>query len=97
MRSGATHLTKKKAEPESRGQYLDLSAAAAALSRVEAEEAVEEVNELEEPVWSVVSFDECEAGGLTYAQAVKLLDELDANHIPGLCIITDEAARRLKS
>lgn len=97
MRSGISHLNKKKIDPKAQGHYLDLSAAAAALSQAEAEESVDEACELGEPVWSVVSFDECEAGGLTYAQAVKLMTELDANGIPGLCIITDEAAGRLKS
>jgi hypothetical protein len=51
--------------------------------------------ELDEPCWAVVSFDEAEAGGLTYRQAAKLLDELELNGISGLCIVTDEAAKRL--
>ena len=49
--------------------------------------------DLADPQWSVVSFDEVEAGGLTYSQAVILVSELDASGIPGLCIITDNAAR----
>jgi hypothetical protein len=52
-------------------------------------------NELREPLWSVVSFDKCEAGGLTYTEAEQKLSELDAQKISGLCIITDEAAARI--
>lgn len=48
--------------------------------------------ELDEPSWSVVSFDKCEANGLTYAQAAVLMAELDFHGVAGLCIVTDEAA-----
>lgn len=54
-------------------------------------------SELEEPRWSVVSFDGLAAAGLTYAQAVKMMAELDAEKIAGLCIVTDGAAANLKS
>lgn len=53
-------------------------------------------SELEEPCWSVVSFEGLAAAGLTYAQAVKMMAELDAEKIAGLCIVTDAAARNLK-
>jgi len=55
------------------------------------------VSELELPRWSVVSFDKCEASGLTYDAAVKLMVEKEAARVYGLCIITDEAAGRLES
>lgn len=55
------------------------------------------LSELELPLWSVVSFDACEASGLTYAAAVKLLGEKEAAGVYGLCILTDEAAGRLRS
>ena len=45
--------------------------------------------------WSLVSFDKCEASGLTYPEAAQRLAELDAHRIAGLCIVTDEAAARL--
>ena len=45
--------------------------------------------------WSVVSFDKCEASGLTYPEAAQRLAELDAKRVAGLCILTDEAAARL--
>jgi hypothetical protein len=54
-------------------------------------------SELEEPRWSVVSFDGLAAAGLTYAQAVRAMAELDAEKIAGLCIVTNEAAANLKS
>ena len=35
-------------------------------------------DELREAVWSVISFDKCEASNLTYAEAEKKLGELEA-------------------
>lgn len=52
-------------------------------------------NELDQPIWSLVSFDRCEASGLTYAAAFEKLAQLDRDKIAGLCIVTDEAAARL--
>lgn len=52
--------------------------------------------ELSVGMWSVVSFDKVEASGLTYVQASEMLAELQASKTPGLCIITDSAAKRLK-
>jgi len=46
--------------------------------------------------WSVVSFDVCEASGLTYDAAAKLMAEKDAAGVYGLCIVTDEAAERMR-
>jgi hypothetical protein len=53
-------------------------------------------SELDLPQWSVVSFDACEASALTYAEAVKLLTEKEAGGVYGLCIVTDDAARRIR-
>jgi len=88
MRSGFGHL-RKRVSQEVPG------------NNIEAEETSIKDNggtrdlacDLADPQWSVVSFDEVEAGGLTYFQAVNLVSELDASGIPGLCIITDNAAR----
>ena len=52
-------------------------------------------DELSEPRWSVVSFDNCEASNLTYEQAARKLSELAAQKVSGLCIVTDEAAARI--
>jgi hypothetical protein len=54
------------------------------------------LSELDRPQWSVVSFDRHEADALTYRQAAEKLSELDARGISGLCIVTDEAALRIK-
>ncbi|HVE60122.1 MAG TPA: hypothetical protein VNB22_25125 [Pyrinomonadaceae bacterium] len=51
--------------------------------------------ELREAVWSVVSFDKCEASNLTYAEAEQKLTELEAQKVSGLCIVTDETAARI--
>jgi hypothetical protein len=55
----------------------------------------ETASELDMPIWSVVSFERCEASGLTYSQAAKKLAELESENVPGLCIITDDAASRV--
>jgi len=47
-------------------------------------------------MWAVVSFDRIEVSRLTYAQAVFVMNELASQGIAGLCILTDEAARRLR-
>ena len=52
-------------------------------------------SELDLRQWSLVSFDVCEASGLTYDQAVALLNEKEAAGVYGLCIVTDEAAGRM--
>ena len=52
-------------------------------------------SELESPQWSVVSFDKCEASGLTYTAAAKMMAELDAADVYGLCIVTDDASERI--
>ena len=57
--------------------------------------AVNGGSELIEPCWSVVSFEKCEASGLTYQEAISKIDELDSSRIPGLCIVTDETAAKI--
>lgn len=92
MRSSILHLS-RKTEPKVKNNVFDL--------RVIGDPALDEVlpgeleSELEKPIWSVVSFDQQQAGGLTYKQAIVLLSELDAYDISGLCIVTDEAALRI--
>ena len=54
-------------------------------------------SELDTPLWSVVSFDKCEASGLTYHAAAALMAEKEAAGVYGLCIVTDEAASRIKA
>lgn len=54
-------------------------------------------SELSSGRWSVVSFDKCQASGLTHAGAVQRIAELNARRIAGLCIVTDEAAARISA
>ncbi|MFZ1700173.1 MAG: hypothetical protein WBO10_09960 [Pyrinomonadaceae bacterium] len=93
MRSGISHL-RKKIDASGQEIYVELASVGAALSRDE-ERIAAPACDLDEPLWSVVSFDQREAGGLTYAQAVHLMSELDAHNITGLCIITDTAAAKM--
>lgn len=52
-------------------------------------------SELDEPNWSVITFEKLAAEGLTYDQAVEHLRKLEAEKVSGLCIVTDEAAKRI--
>ena len=52
-------------------------------------------SELDEPIWAVVSFEKAEAMNLTYDDATTKLAELDRQGIPGLCIVTNQAALNL--
>lgn len=49
-------------------------------------------SELDEPRWSVISFEKLEKGGMTYREAIDNMSELYAAGVFGLCIVTDEAA-----
>lgn len=55
----------------------------------------EATSELGEPRWSVVSFESCAASNLTYEEAAGKLKKLNTKKIAGLCIVTDEAAKRI--
>jgi hypothetical protein len=55
------------------------------------------MSELREQRWSVVSERGCEASGVNYEEAAGLVGRLRADKVHGLCIISDEAARRYNS
>ena len=98
MKPGILHF-KKKTDDDARPELdepEDSDAAFAAEHVPDVELPVIE-SELTLPRWSLVSFDKREAGGLTYSQAAKLMSELDAHGIAGLCVVTDQAASRLKN
>ena len=94
MRSGILHL-KKRMENDGHENYFETLTGSL-------DEAIEVLEpravdcELTAPKWSVVSFDKLEAAGLTYAKAAELSDELDARGVTGLCILTNEAASRMR-
>jgi hypothetical protein len=52
------------------------------------------MSELREQRWSVVSERGCEASSVNYETAAGLVVHLRADKVHGLCIISDEAARR---
>ena len=71
--------------------------AAAAPDEETAPPAVEAVpGELNQTIWSVVSFEKCLKDGLTYDEAVRTLEKFKKKKMSGLCIITDEAAARIE-
>jgi hypothetical protein len=93
MRSGLEHL-RKRAESETKDNFFDFRLSLEPdLSWPDP--VIESTSELDEARWSVVSFDQIEAGGLTYRQAAELMSLLDGHGISGLCVITDEAAARM--
>jgi len=98
MRSGLSHL-KKKMGDERHENYFETAAAQDAVIETTVESSLPTAAdcELDEPRWSLVSFEQMQAGGLTYSQAAELMSELDALGITGLCIVTDEAALRIHS
>ena len=60
------------------------------------ENAPENASELSQPRWALISFDSIIAAGLDYDTAAEFLRAKQAEKIAGLCIITDEAAARMK-
>lgn len=54
-------------------------------------------SELDQPIWSVISFERIESSGIDYSAAIKLMSELDARGVSGLCIVTTDAAARIKT
>ncbi|HEY0078855.1 MAG TPA: hypothetical protein VGB73_09440 [Pyrinomonadaceae bacterium] len=55
------------------------------------------MGEMRERVWGVISERGCEAAGVDYAEAARLVRELREARISGLCIVTDVVARQLAS
>lgn len=55
------------------------------------------VSELDQPIWSVISFERVERNDLKYSEAVLTMSGLEARGIPGLCIVTNETAGRIKT
>jgi hypothetical protein len=98
MRPGFLHL-KKKMEDEGPENYFAANAVEDVM--IDPETGIvaplELACELNEARWSVVSFDKMEAAGLSYVEASALMVKLDSYGVTGLCIVTDEAALRMRS
>lgn len=92
MRSGILHLNKRM-ENEGREEFIEN--AAAGLWPVDI--TAPDIGELDQPIWSVISFERREAGGLTYQQATDIIAKLNSDGVPGLCIVTDNAGKKVKS
>jgi hypothetical protein len=92
MKSGIFHLNKKM---ENERRENDFQTVAATQSIDRSRSNLTSDCELEWPRWSVISFEQREAVGLTYDQAVTLISELDSHGVAGLCIVTDDAAARV--
>lgn len=54
------------------------------------------MSELNELRWAVMSERGCEASGLSYDEARRLMRERASERVSGLCIITDKAARHIE-
>src|SRR5258707_15702910 len=93
MKSGILHLNRKM-ENERRENVFEMRPAGDASGEQTLPSAPD--SELDEPRWSVISFDRREAGSLTYIEAATLLSELDARGLTGLCIVTNDAAARMR-
>lgn len=98
MKSGFSHLKNRMEDPLTEN-YIEPSTAPGWPSKAELQQDMPQAIdcELDEPRWSVVSFEKTEGAGLTYNQAVSLLFELDARNVSGLCIVTDPAASNIRS
>lgn len=99
MRSGLPHL-RKKLSPDTQDNFfaerIAKEAFIEALSDFITSDEPEVIAcDIDQATWSVVSFARVEACGLTYAQAAKLIDDLEANDVAGLCLITDSAASKI--
>ena len=96
MRPGVLHLS-KRVETERREDFFDIFAGEDPTGASVDRSAPLILSELDQARWSVVSFDKREAGGMSYNQASALMSDLEQRGIAGLCIVTDEAAERLKN
>jgi hypothetical protein len=55
------------------------------------------MSELGEQRWAVISERGCEAQSLRHEEAAALVRRLKEERLSGLCVVTDEAARRLQT
>lgn len=101
MRSGFAHLRKRRAVAAQNNFFVERIAKEAFIESliefIESHEPEVIGSDIEQPMWSVVSFARVEAGSLTYSQATQLLNNLDAKRVAGLCIVTDAAASQIRN
>lgn len=85
---------KKEKKAEAKSSKKKKKKKAADVKEKEAEKK-QASSQLYERSWSVVNFEACLASGLTYDEAFEKLQSYAKENISGLCIITDEAAKRI--
>lgn len=99
MRSGLPHLRKKLVVGHQNNFFAEKIAKEAFIESltefIESDEPEVVPCDIGQGIWSVVSFDKVEAHGLTYGQAARLSDDLEASGVKGLCIVTDAAASHI--
>lgn len=54
-------------------------------------------SEFSERCWSVVTYESVAVSNLTYSEALDWVRKLDEQKMSGLCIVTDEAAARIRN
>ncbi len=85
-----TSLAKEKMENNEEKELQEMD---------QADELTEEVesftSELDKSCWSVVTYNSVAVSHLTYQEAVQWADDLKKQGVSGLCIVTDEAAKRV--
>ena len=64
---------------------------------VQTQTNAEPSSELDSPIWAVISFERVEATDLDHSAAVRLMAELDSKKVAGLCMVTNDAAGRIKT
>jgi hypothetical protein len=97
MRPGVLQLNRRLAAEKSEDLFDIFSGPPSSTEAAAEPSAPLILSELDQPRWSVVSFERREASELSYRQAAALMKDLDSRGVAGLCIITDEAADRIKS
>ena len=75
----------------------DMAGVMTVAEQVRSEERGLAGSELDEPIWSVISFERVEATSLGYEEAARLMSELEERGVPGLCVVTNESASRIKA
>lgn len=63
------------------------------------EERIEETggSEINQPCWSVITYESVAVSGLTYREALEWVEKLQSQKVSGLCIVTDSAAGRAEN
>lgn len=105
MRSGFLHLKKKMEITNPKNMFelrsifdddlLPEASPAAEGPETTSRADTSVLSELDQKRWAVVSFEQIEGGPMTYNDAAALMADLESRGVPGLCIVTEEAAHRM--